>query len=100
MYTPQQEAWLTESKRRVSVLAQRLRDRASAEVVNVPLPILPPDSRDERAYLERECCRTCGRNLRRTESQRDECWRCQSEPAPLTCPVHLRYDRYGCGCIS
>jgi hypothetical protein len=70
-------------------------------------PILPPVERDDSwpnetgsgyLYGDRPTCRTCGRNLRRHESELGECYRCEESPAPLDEEREPRRGSYGCGC--
>lgn len=77
MLTSKQAAWVAESERRVRVVAQRLRDLGAAQARPAGLPIVPPFDRAERMWGERNVCRTCGANLRRTEQLAMECRRCR-----------------------
>lgn len=94
----QRAAWVAGGKSRAGE-ARTLRTQAAEEVI--PPAYLPPTDRtpefpgvDGYLYGERNTCRTCGRNLRRTESLFRECRYCEENPEPLPSK-----ERPACTCV-
>lgn len=88
--TPKQQAWLDESRARIGVVTQRIKDLAAAEAASRTVyyePEIPPadaephwPGREGRHWGERNTCTRCGKNLRRFESLFRPCGRCEEEP--------------------